>query len=134
MSGSPYLTTQDVAERLRCTVRTVHELTRNNEIPHRKLPGGRRCLFDEDSLKAWEDGAPLHTQHLPPWRQNRPARNHQTRKTEASALTKQHPDQALISVAPLSPSPSLLYTHSSRRANYRNHAIQKYLYSQLFLI
>ena len=61
MSGSPYLTTQDVAERLRCSVRTVHEMTRHHEIPHIKRPGGRRCLFQPDWLQAWENGAPLHT-------------------------------------------------------------------------
>ena len=65
MSGSPYLTTEDVAERLHCTVRTVHEMTRHHRIPHTKLPGSRRCLFNPDWLQDWENGAPLHTQHLP---------------------------------------------------------------------
>ena len=56
---SPYLLVEDVARRLRCSRRTVHELTRTCAIPHRRLPGGRRCLFREDELGAWEDGAPL---------------------------------------------------------------------------
>ena len=43
--GGPYLLVEDVAERLRCSTRTVHELTRTNAIPHRRLPGSRRCLF-----------------------------------------------------------------------------------------
>jgi Helix-turn-helix domain len=54
---SPYLDVSDVAERLRCSTRSIHELTRLNRIPHRKLPGGRRCLFLENELRAWEDGA-----------------------------------------------------------------------------
>jgi len=51
--------TPEVAARLRCSVRTVHELTRLGLIPHRRLPGSRRCLFREDELQAWEDGAEL---------------------------------------------------------------------------
>ena len=56
---SPYLLVEDVAQRLRCSRRTVHELTRTCAIPHRRLPGSRRCLFREDELEAWEEGAPL---------------------------------------------------------------------------
>jgi excisionase family DNA binding protein len=56
---SPYLLVEDVAKRLRCSCRTIHELTRTCAIPHRRLPGGRRCLFREDELEAWEGGAPL---------------------------------------------------------------------------
>ncbi|MDX6637554.1 MAG: Helix-turn-helix domain [Solirubrobacterales bacterium] len=64
-SAPPYLLVEDVARRLRCSTRTVHELTRNNAIPHRRLPGTRRCLFRVDELEAWENGAPLHTTRLP---------------------------------------------------------------------
>src|SRR6266540_3244180 len=39
---SPYLLVEDVARRLRCSCRTIHELTRTCAIPHRRLPGGRR--------------------------------------------------------------------------------------------
>lgn len=60
-----YLLVEDVAERLRCSIRTVHELTRTNAIPHRRLPGTRRCLFRLDELEAWEDGAPLEVSELP---------------------------------------------------------------------
>ena len=56
---SPYLTAADVADRLRCSTRSVHELTRRRAIPHRVLPGSRRCLFREADLAAWEDGAEL---------------------------------------------------------------------------
>lgn len=59
MSASPYLLVEDVAERLRCSTRSVHELTRLREIPHRRLPGSRRCLFLVEELEAWEAGAPL---------------------------------------------------------------------------
>ena len=66
MSGrSPYLTVAEVAERLRCSTRSVHELTRRRRIPHRRLPGGRRCLFLAAELEAWEAGAALETLERP---------------------------------------------------------------------
>jgi excisionase family DNA binding protein len=65
VNGSPYLLVEDVAERLHCSTRTVHELTRTNSIPHRRLPGSRRCLFRVDELEAWENGAPLEVTALP---------------------------------------------------------------------
>jgi excisionase family DNA binding protein len=61
---TPFLITSEVAARLRCSVRTVHELTRLGLIPHRRLPGARRCLFRVDELQAWEDGARLETIEL----------------------------------------------------------------------
>jgi excisionase family DNA binding protein len=62
---SPYLLVEDVAARLRCSTRTIHELTRTNAIPHRRLPGARRCLFRADELEAWENGAALEVVQLP---------------------------------------------------------------------
>ena len=62
---SPYLFVEDVAEHLRCSTRTIHELTRTLAIPHRRLPGGRRCLFRLDELEAWESGAPLEVIQTP---------------------------------------------------------------------
>lgn len=62
--SSPYLTVEDVAARLRCSTRSVHEWTRLGEIPHRRLPGQRRCLFLLAELEAWEDGAKLETVDL----------------------------------------------------------------------
>jgi excisionase family DNA binding protein len=56
---SPYLLVEEVAQRLRCSIRSVHELTRTLAIPHRRLPGSRRCLFRLDELEAWEAGAGL---------------------------------------------------------------------------
>jgi excisionase family DNA binding protein len=54
-----YLTVEQVAERLHWSARTVHERTRTATIPHRRLPGTRRCLFVEAELQAWENGAEL---------------------------------------------------------------------------
>lgn len=65
VSGSPYLLVEDVAERLRCSTRTIHELTRTNSIPHRRLPGSRCCLFRPDELEAWENGTALEVTALP---------------------------------------------------------------------
>jgi excisionase family DNA binding protein len=62
---SPFLVVEDVARRLRCSVRTVHELTRLGRIPHRRLAGSRRCLFREKEFEAWEDGAELETLERP---------------------------------------------------------------------
>lgn len=62
---SPYLDVAEVAARLRCSTRSIHELTRHCAIPHRKLPGGRRCLFLEDELRTWEDGAELYVVERP---------------------------------------------------------------------
>jgi excisionase family DNA binding protein len=61
---SPYLTVEDVAVRLRCSIRTVHELTRTGRIPHRRLPGSRRCLFLSNELERWEAGAALELRNL----------------------------------------------------------------------
>ena len=60
-----YLVVEDVAERLHCSTRTVHELTRTSSIPHRRLPGSRRCLFRSDELEAWENGSALEVTELP---------------------------------------------------------------------
>ena len=61
---SPFLTADEVAARLRCSLRTVHELARRNDIPLRRLPGSRRLLFAAEHLTQWEDGAALETVQL----------------------------------------------------------------------
>src|SRR6266508_430570 len=63
---SPYLLVEDVAARYAVSVRWVHERTRSTEpqIPHRRLPGSRRCLFLEAELEAWESGAKLEIGEL----------------------------------------------------------------------
>jgi hypothetical protein len=59
MSASPFLLVEEVAERERCSVRTIHERARLGLIPHLKRPGSRRLLFQEDWLRALDEGAPL---------------------------------------------------------------------------
>jgi Helix-turn-helix domain len=63
-TSSPYVLVEDVAARLHCSRRTVHELTRTCAIPHRRLPGSRRCLFLIEELRRWEEGATLEIQEL----------------------------------------------------------------------
>ena len=65
-SPPAFLTVVEVAERLRCSVRSVHELARTNRIPHRKMPGTRRLLFRVEELLLWEDGAELEVIERPP--------------------------------------------------------------------
>lgn len=65
MSEVAYLTVEEVAELLRCSTRTVHELTRKGAIPHRRIGGTRRCLFQRDEVAAWLDGAELEVSKLP---------------------------------------------------------------------
>jgi hypothetical protein len=64
VSASPYLLVDAVAARYAVSTRWVHERTRLAEIPHRKLPGSRRCLFLADDLAAWEAGAELEVIEL----------------------------------------------------------------------
>jgi predicted DNA-binding transcriptional regulator AlpA len=61
---SPYLFVEDISARYGVSTRWVHERTRVNEIPHRRLPGSRRCLFLEAELEAWEAGAVLEVREL----------------------------------------------------------------------
>jgi excisionase family DNA binding protein len=52
--SAPYLTVADVAKRRHCSVRVVHEATRMRALPFRRF--GRRCLFVESELDAFESG------------------------------------------------------------------------------
>jgi predicted DNA-binding transcriptional regulator AlpA len=61
---SPYVFVEQVCARYGVSRRWVHERTRLNEIPHRRLPGTRRCLFLETELEAWEAGATLEVREL----------------------------------------------------------------------
>jgi excisionase family DNA binding protein len=61
---SPYLLVGQVAALLGCSVRTVHELARLRQLPHRRPPGCRRLLFLEDELREWLDGAELDVKEL----------------------------------------------------------------------
>jgi len=48
-----YITVEQAAELLLCSVRTVHERTRRRELPCRRLPGARRILFLPEELEAF---------------------------------------------------------------------------------
>jgi hypothetical protein len=61
---SPFLLVEDVAGRYGTSRRWVLERTRLGVIPHRRLPGSRRCLFLEHELEAWENGADLRVREL----------------------------------------------------------------------
>lgn len=64
MSGR-YLTTEEAASVLRCSLRTVQQLVADGAIPHRKIGGMRRVLIPPDELDAYLDGAVLETVELP---------------------------------------------------------------------
>jgi excisionase family DNA binding protein len=64
MPDSPFLVTAEVAVLLRCSIRTVHELTRRNAIPHRKMARTRRCLFLESEVREWLNGEMLEVTRL----------------------------------------------------------------------
>jgi hypothetical protein len=64
VSASPFLLVEDVCERYSVSKRWVLERTRLAAIPHRRLPGSRRCLFVEADLVAWENGATLEVRDL----------------------------------------------------------------------
>ena len=56
MSGE-WLTVPEVADLLRCSVRSVHEKTRARQLPLRKH--GRTILFSRDEITQWLDGCEL---------------------------------------------------------------------------
>ena len=54
---TPYPTTEQAAELLCVSTRTVRGLAAARSIPHRRIGGTRRLLFLEAELVAWVDGA-----------------------------------------------------------------------------
>ncbi len=64
MSASPYLRVPDVAERYGQSTDWVWTRTGRREIPFRRLPRSRACLFLEAELQAWDDGAALEVVEL----------------------------------------------------------------------
>jgi hypothetical protein len=62
--SSPYLTVEQVAERERCSTRTVHERARLYQIPHLRRAGARRLLFRLDWLELYDQGVELEVIHL----------------------------------------------------------------------
>jgi predicted DNA-binding transcriptional regulator AlpA len=64
--GGHFLVVEQVAQLIGVKPRTIHEYTRQEcGIPHRVLPGGRRCLFERAALEAWMNGAKLERIDLP---------------------------------------------------------------------
>ena len=55
------LLTEDVAETLGLSRSTVQEQMGKGLIPHRRLPGTRRCIVPLEDFRAWLDGAELET-------------------------------------------------------------------------
>jgi excisionase family DNA binding protein len=62
--SSPFLLTGEVAALLRCSVRSIYELTRTDRIPFRRMAGTRRCLFRADEIASWLNGAELEKTEL----------------------------------------------------------------------
>jgi predicted DNA-binding transcriptional regulator AlpA len=60
-----YISVEDVASRYGWSPWTVYEKARHSQIPHRKLAGSNRLLFEESALDAWDDGAELQVKKLP---------------------------------------------------------------------
>ena len=60
-----FLTTEEAADVLRCSLRTVQQLVADAAIPHRKIAGMRRVLIPPDELEQALAGAPLETVELP---------------------------------------------------------------------
>ena len=52
--GGAFLTVREVADRLHVTTATVQRWTRNGELPHFKLPGGR-LRYDPHEIQLWLD-------------------------------------------------------------------------------
>ncbi len=60
-----FLTVEEVAERYRTSVKSIHDRTRTNRIPYLKRDGFRRLLFPLADLEAWDAGAELVVVVLP---------------------------------------------------------------------
>lgn len=54
-----YLTTEEAARTLRCSLRTVQQLIADEAIPHRRIAGMRRVLIPPDELELALAGAEL---------------------------------------------------------------------------
>ena len=63
--SAQYLTTEEAAGVLRCSLRTVQQLVADGSIPHRKIAGMRRVLIPPDELEQALAGATLETVELP---------------------------------------------------------------------
>jgi excisionase family DNA binding protein len=59
-----FLLSEDVAELLGLSRSTVQEQMTRCLLPHRRLPGTRRCIVPRRDFEAWLDGAELETVKL----------------------------------------------------------------------
>jgi excisionase family DNA binding protein len=60
VTAQQYMTVEEAAKLLRCSIRSVHARTAAREIPCRRLPGTRRVLFLLEELEAWiENGGTI---------------------------------------------------------------------------
>lgn len=59
INANEILLTEDIAEILGWSRATVQEKMARGLLPHRRLPGTRRCLTPRADLEAWLDGAEL---------------------------------------------------------------------------
>jgi hypothetical protein len=60
-----YLNVEAAAAMLHLSPRQLREHARRCQVPHRRLPGMRRVLFDESEIRAFLDGAPLEVVETP---------------------------------------------------------------------
>lgn len=60
-----FLTVEQTADVLHCSIRTVQSLIAKGSIPSRRLAGMRRVLVPADELEAALAGAPLEVVPLP---------------------------------------------------------------------
>ena len=58
------LLTEDLAKLLGLSRYTVGDQLRRGLIPHRRMPGTRRCIIPRRDFEAWLDGAELETVRL----------------------------------------------------------------------
>ena len=81
-----YLTLAQVVDRYgrAYSAWTIREKCRRGEWPHRKLPGSKAILFDEDDLRAFDDGAELERRVLRK-RDQSPGRVVRPKQTKANA-------------------------------------------------
>jgi hypothetical protein len=62
--AATFLTAEEVAERYRTSLKSIHDRTRTNRIPYVKRDGFRRMLFPVSELEAWDAGAALELVEL----------------------------------------------------------------------
>jgi hypothetical protein len=58
------LMVEETAERYRTSVKSIHDKTRMDKIPHLKRQGFRRLLFPVAELDKWDAGADLEVVEL----------------------------------------------------------------------